>query len=134
LKASDDPVSIDDDDAVDRGVDDRPKAGLAFPEPSDVLLSRGDIPRDCGCADDPASGVLDRRDGQGDVKAPSVLRQPEGLVVLDPLATNEACHDVDEFIRLIRRDQDADRSADDFPGRVAIYPLGGTIPRQDRPV
>ena len=82
----------------------------------------------------PAAGAADRRDGQGDVEQPAILRLPHGLEVLDPLSEPQAAQDLALLGEPFGGDERRDRSSHDLLGGVSEHPLRGCVEGLDDPV
>src|SRR5215475_13908189 len=65
------------------------QSSLAFAQSRANPLGLGDVPQDFGGPDDRSAGIANRRDGDRDIKEPSVACDTAGLVVLDPLARSQ---------------------------------------------
>ena len=94
-----------------------------------------DVMRDRRHPDQPAAGVVKRRDGEPDVDEASVAAAVLGLVVVDALAAEHAGSDLGfPEQRLLGKDQRRDRLADRLSARVAVEVLRGAVPRDHRAV
>ena len=62
---------------------------------------RGDIPCNCRGSDDLASGLTDRRDGNGNIQATPVFGDAHSVVMLKVLATADSFQDLRDFVRAI---------------------------------
>jgi hypothetical protein len=71
-------------------------------------LSLGDVARDFRRADDPAIGVLDRRNRERDVDQAAVLAPANGFVVIDALAAPDASENPALLGLAVRWNQDRD--------------------------
>ena len=98
------------------------------------LPARRDVADDLGRAGDPARGVSDRRDREGDLERTAVLGEPDRLVVLDVIALLQPGQDLVFFGLALVRDEQPDVPADHLLGRVAEDPLGACVPGSNRPV
>src|SRR5207244_3760937 len=77
-----------------------------------MSLPLGDVARDLRGADDPAAGILERRDGRGNIDTRSVRADPDGLEVIDTLAAPDARQDF-RFLPLpLRREDHQHRPTD----------------------
>ena len=77
------------------------------------------VTRDFRRADNLPARVADRRDGQRNVDAASILVLPDGLEVIDPLAAVNLLEDRGLFVETVGRDDNGDRPADNLFGRKA---------------
>jgi hypothetical protein len=82
-------------------------------------------------ADDAAFAVANRRDGQGHVDQASVLGDPDGFVMLDPLARSQPAEDDIFFAVALGRNQHRHGASDGLVRRVAEQSLGPLVPGDD---
>ena len=76
--------------------------------------------------------VPDRRNGQGNIQQRAVLAPPNGLEMIDALATfADGSRMSGLFLNTVRRNQHRDRLADRFPSRIAEQALGAPVPAGD---
>src|SRR5438874_624439 len=96
-----------------------------------MSLPLGDVARDLRGADDPAAGILERRDGRGNIDTRSVRADPDGLEVIDTLAAPDARQDF-RFLPLpLRREDHQHRPTDRLLRGVSKESLRPGIPRGD---
>ena len=101
----------------------RRRASLSL-EFFDVAVLLGDVAGDGQGADDGARCVPDGRHGQRHVDAPAVFRHPDGVVVLDTLATADPLEQMCRAPAAIRAHENPDWLADDFLRRIPVDPFG----------
>src|SRR5580700_3421734 len=94
-------------------------------------LARGDVAGDLRGADDGTVRVLDRRDAERNRNPAAVLALPDRLIVIEAVAAPDARENFRLLVVELLRNQDGDRLADDFFGRVAEQALGGFVPADD---
>jgi hypothetical protein len=92
------------------------------------------VPRDLRDADDLPGFVSQRRHGQRNRHERAVLALPDRLEMRNTLAAPDPGQHFILFALPILGDDDADRTADRFLGRVAEQLLGTAVPRLDRAV
>ena len=108
IESFDSAPGVDDDDAVDRGFDDRPPAQLAHSQCALRLLLRGDVPGDrCG-ADGLSIGIADRRYRERDIDEPTVFGPADGLIVVHSLTGPDARQQLVELARTIVGEEQRD--------------------------
>ena len=113
------------------------KLGLAhvrFLELAQDALLRRYVPGHFGRTDDLAGLIADRRDRQGDIDEPAVLRLADRLVMVDPLAVAQAAQDHRLFVPTVRGDDQGYRLTDRLLGSIAEQASRTVIPRRDRAV
>lgn len=121
LKDSTIPLaSIDDDDAVDSGVDDRAPSSMAPPITCLRSLQCSDVPSHRQRVDHTLSVVSDGQNRQHHVQPAAVFGDTDGLAVIDRHARANLLEHACEFIPTVLGNQDAERRADRFLGRVAV--------------
>src|SRR5271165_5071413 len=79
----------------------------------------GDVTGNFGRADDIAAKVSDRRNRQRNIDRASVLALSDRLIVVDPLTTPDAFENSGFFVVAISGNEQSDRLADRFLGRIA---------------
>src|ERR1700722_6436600 len=94
-------------------------------------LARSDVTGDLRGADDSTVRVLDRRDAQRNRDLAAVLALADRLVVIEAGAAPDALEDFRLLVPQLRRNEDRDRLANDFFGRVAEQVFGGAVPADD---
>src|SRR5580704_4107916 len=94
-------------------------------------LARGDIAGDFRGADNGTVCVFDWRNAERNGKLAAVLALADGLVVIEAVAVPDAIEDLRFLVLQFRRNEDPDRFADDFFGRVTEQLLGGVVPADD---
>src|SRR5213592_2559015 len=67
------------------------------------FLLLGNVARDLGSADDSASGVLDGRDGEGNVNQRLIFAAANGLIMGVQFATADTFEQLALFVRPVRR-------------------------------
>src|SRR5690606_34637285 len=82
-------------------------------------------------ADDPPRAVVDRRDHERDLDEAAVLATTHRLVMIDALAATDALEDGGLLVRPVIRNENYDRTAHGFLGRVAVDALGTAVPARD---
>ena len=98
------------------------------------MLAFGDVARDLGGADHLAGGVLDGRDRQGDRDQIAVLRDADGLEMLDAFAPPDAVQDQRHVLLVPGRHQGRDGLPDDLCRLVSEEALGPRVPGRDDPL
>src|SRR5207237_10587306 len=94
-------------------------AHVRFLELAQDALLRRYVPGHFGRTDDLAGLIADRRDRQGDIDEPAVLRLADRLVMVDPLAVAQAAQDHRLFVPTVRGNDQRDGLADRLLGGVA---------------
>ncbi|OLB63659.1 MAG: hypothetical protein AUI11_00500 [Acidobacteria bacterium 13_2_20CM_2_66_4] len=88
-----------------------------------------DVARNLRCADHSALVVPNRRDRERNRNERAILAAAPRFVVFDRVSASDAAQDLLFFREPLRRDDERDRAADDFAGRVAEHALGRGVPR-----
>ena len=91
----------------------------------------GDVARDLRCTDDPAGGIADRRDGEGNGQPCAVLSLSDRLEMVDDLAAADAGQHVVLLRVPLQGNDQLDVVADGLRRAVAEHPLGGAVPAGD---
>ncbi len=104
---------------------------LAFKQRFLRFLSRGNIARNLGGADDRSRLRPDRRDAEGHIDLPSIFAGANGFVVIDFFATSYSVQGGVSFAPQIAGNDDIDAIADRFPGGKSEHAFRGRIPAGD---
>src|SRR6516165_1068218 len=92
------------------------------------VFSLGKIPRDFRCTYDSAFYILDRRDGERNRNKAAVLAPTNGFIVFDALSAPNSLKNYAFFTLPVWRNQNRDRFADRFFGRIAKHSLCALVP------
>ena len=127
VPTGDDAVEGLADNGIVGGVDDGgEQGGVAF-----GASAISDLARDFGGADNASVGVLDGRDGEGNVDESAIFALADGIEMVDAFAAPDAGHDAVLFGEPVFRDDESDVAADRFLRRIAEDALGSGVPTGD---
>ena len=130
----DDPVVVDRNDAVHRGLENRPMAGFAVPQGRLGPFAIGDVARNGRGPVDPSRRVVKRRDRHGNIDPRAVLPHADGLIMRNPLPLGEPLENPGQLGRMIGRHENRNGLADDLLGGVAVEFLRPVIPTENGPL
>jgi hypothetical protein len=91
----------------------------------------GDVAGNFGNANDAAGGVLNGRNGRGDLEKGAVFSFPNSFEMIDTLAAPETSQDIAFFVDTIGGNNEGNILADGFPRCVSEHALGTFVPGGD---
>src|SRR6516164_2265573 len=92
------------------------------------VFSLGKIPRDFRCTYDSAFYILDRRDGERNRNQAAVLAPTNGFIAFDALSAPNSLTNGAFFMLSVWGDQNRDRFADRFFGRITEHSHCALVP------
>src|SRR6516164_2173140 len=115
--------------------------GMHFLQPGFRLLERnfgilgsGDVAGDLGCADQPAVGIENRGNTEGDVQRSAVFVPTCRFVVMNALTAFNPAEDLKHVVSVPRYGEPQDRLPDHFFGGVSKDALGRFVPTSNEAI